>query len=495
VSPEEPLKVLFVAAEAAPFAKVGGLADVAGALPGALRARGIDARLAIPCYSSAARRAKLRLSNGISKLKAAMGGETISLSEKRAIAGGVPVSLIDIPYYFDRDRVYGYLDDPQRFGAFCLGVISWLKADSWRPDVIHCNDWQTALLPALIRTAHSQDPDFRGTGIVFSIHNLAFQGVMDPGMLHAFGLPWSEFAMDRMEFYGNLNLMKGGVTHADRVSTVSSTYAREILDPEQGHGLHGFLRAHAHKLSGILNGIDTETFNPGTDPHIEAHFGPDNATERARNKQALLLESGLDAREPDMAAPLIGMVARLSDQKGFDILLKSLDALLRRNVRLVILGDGDEDIRAALTSAAVKYDDKLSVRFGFSEPLARRIYAGSDMFLMPSRFEPCGLGQMIAMRYGSVPIVRATGGLADTVSQFDPATLHGNGFVFHDYSPQALCAAVFQAADLYFNNPNAWSTLSNIIMKQDFSWGAPAALYEQLYRDASAQARAQCDIE
>lgn len=491
---KEPLKVLFVSAEASPFAKVGGLADVAGALPGALRSLGLDARLAIPLYRGAAARAKLPVQDKFKGLKAAMGGESVSVSVKTAERNSVPIYLIDIPYYFDRDQVYGCDDDPHRFGAFCLGVVSWLKADSWKPDVIHCNDWQTALLPALLKTVYCEDPDFQRAATVFSIHNLAYQGVVDPAMLHVFGLPWSEFTLDRFEFYGNLNLLKGGVAHADRVCTVSPAYAREILTPEQGCGLHEFLQAHGHRLCGILNGIDTMDFDPQTDPHIAAHFGPGATGGRVENKRALLLESGLAARDPDMSAPLIGMVARLSDQKGFDILLKALPAILRRNVRLVILGDGDADIRDGLTRAAVKYSDKLSVRFGFSEPLARRIYAGCDMFLMPSRFEPCGLGQMIAMRYGAAPIVRATGGLADTVSQFEPATLRGNGFVFHDYSHQALSAAVFQATDLYFNNPNAWNTLTSLIMKQDFSWDASAAGYARLYRDAAAAAHAPCGV-
>lgn len=480
------LKVLFVSAEASPFAKVGGLADVAGSLPGALRRVGVDARLVLPCYHGIADKAPSPIRDGLSGLKASLGEETISLCVKSTMLGDTPVSLIDIPYYFDRDKIYGYPDDPHRFAAFCMAVIAWLKASDWTPDVIHCNDWQTALLPALLKTVYHEDQAFRDTATVFSIHNLAYQGVVDSGMLDVFGLPWSEFTHHKLEFFGNLNIMKGGILHADRVCTVSPTYAREILTEEYGEGLHGFLQAHAHKLSGIVNGIESAVFDPATDPHICAQFSADTINARQENKRALLVESGLQVRDPDMAAPLIGMVARLTDQKGFDILIPALDVILRRNARLVLLGDGDREIKAALTNAAKQSGGKMAVHLGFDEALARRIYAGSDMFLMPSRFEPCGLGQMIAMRYGAAPIVRATGGLADTVKPFDPATLLGNGFVFHEYTTPALYGAVFQAMDLFHNNRNAWHTLIGIIMKQDVSWDVSAAAYAQLYRDAAA---------
>lgn len=477
------LKILFVSAEAAPFAKVGGLGDVAYALPLALRRIGIDARVALPYYRTIALNHCRETTPGPACEDVKLLNSTFKFSLRQITSNGLPFILHDLPALFNRDGVYGYYDDPQRFTAFCKAVIAGLKDLDWRPDVIHCNDWQTALIPALLNNVHSGDPFFGKTATVFSIHNLAYQGVVPADFIGSTGLPREEFDYRKVEFFGKFNFMKAGIFYSDRVATVSKKYAEEILTPEYGYGLDTMLAAHKHKLTGIVNGIDTDIFNPETDPNIPARFSAADFAAKKTNKAALLRELGFSAEEKDLAAPVIGMVTRIVEQKGFDLIGEILAPLLKHNIRLAILGDGDEKYTSALTAAAAKHPAKMTVRGGFNEPLARRIYAGSDIFLMPSKYEPCGLGQMIAMRYGTVPLVRATGGLADTVANFNPATGQGDGFVFEPYTGAALMAAMKTALASY-KRKKAWNALIANIMSKDFSWESSAGKYSQLYQDA-----------
>ena len=481
------MNVLMVAAEAVPFAKVGGLADVAGALPRALRARGLDARLILPCYRRVFESPEITLNqNGPHGLKIYLLNTEYEFSIKTAQVQGVPVYLLDMPFFFHRENVYNYFDDVERFAAFCKGVLEALKSIEWAPDVIHCNDWHTALIPALLGTVHAEHPYYARMGRVFSIHNLAYQGRVPPRTLDLLGLPWSEFNHHRAEFYGGVNILKAGIFHAHRIGTVSPTYAKEILTEESGEGLDGMLRAHQDRLRGILNGIDTVRYDPAADTHIASNFSADNFAARTANKKALLKEMGLPAGPRDVESPVMGMITRLAKQKGLDLVHEALDDLLAQNVKLVILGSGAPDIEDMLQQAASRFPNKMALRLGFDEALAHRIYAGCDMFLMPSRFEPCGLGQLMAMRYGAVPVVRATGGLADTVTNFAPATLKGNGFSFKPYTAKALTNAVRRALDVY-SNAGVWQQLAGANMKLDWSWDASAAQYEQLYSEALSE--------
>ena len=479
---DRPLKVLLVAAEAVPFAKVGGLADVAGSLPKALRRLGHDARLTIPKYGTIDE-AKFGLTPALGPFPVPVGSGDLSAFVLEGTAGDdLPAYLVANDEYFGREKIYGYDDDGERFVFFCRAVLEMLKGLGWQPDVIHCNDWHTGIIPNWLKTILKDDPFFAPTATVFTIHNLAYQGIHEPGLL--------EFA--RVEEYGLIPhpkdeelsrvvvLMARGILFADVINTVSERYAQEILTPEYGERLDPILAQRQDRLFGILNGIDYDFWNPATDPHIAVNYDLASLDRRVENKLALQREAGLPV---DAEIPLIGMVSRLADQKGFDILAEALDELMRFDLQFVLLGTGERRYHDIFAQLAEDYPDKAAVFLKFDPALARRIYAGSDMFLMPSRFEPCGLGQMIAMRYGSVPIVRNTGGLADTVEDYDPATGRGNGFVFEEYDAEALLGAVKRALDAY-RRKDLWRRLMERGMRADFSWAASARKYVELYRRA-----------
>lgn len=478
------LKALFVSAEAAPFAKVGGLADVAGSLPAALRRIGIDARVVIPFYRDIKNNPPHDLEQGPRCLSIKLYQTQYDFNIKTAVSGGVPVYFIDFSLFFDRDKVYGYFDDIERFTAFCKGVNTMLCALDWTPDVLHCNDWHTALIPALLRTTLADHPRLSRIATLLTIHNLGYQGTAPPHLMELFELPMSEFSLHRAEFYGRVNLLKTGVFHADRVNTVSPSYAREILTPEHGQKLDGFLRAHANKLTGIVNGIDTDLFNPATDGHLAAPYSIEDFSAKKENKKVLLKELGLTARGRRLDAPLVGMVTRLAEHKGCDLLIRALDELLKRHITLVILGRGEARFEKALDQAARRHAGRMAVRHEFDDPLAHRIYAGADIFLMPSLFEPCGLGQRIAMRYGTIPAARATGGLADTIADFDPVLLKGNGFLFKEPATAALIRCVDRALEIF--DTQKWDTLIKHAMKEDASWNQSAEKYAELYAAAAA---------
>ncbi|MEM2869911.1 MAG: glycogen synthase GlgA [Thermoplasmata archaeon] len=469
------LKVLFVSPEIHPLAKTGGLADVAGSLPLALKELGCDVRVVMPRYRAV--RASL---DYVADFAVPMGRgivETAVVKEAR-LEQGVPAYLIECYRYFDRPSLYGYPDDAERFGFFCRAVLEALDKVEWEPAIIHCHDWQSALIPAYLKLFYKKEGRHSSVRTVFTIHNIEYQGRFGPEAMDALGLPWELFNPDGIEFYGSVNLMKAGILFSDIVNTVSESYAREIQTPEFGGGLDGFLRAHSRKLRGILNGLDYNLWDPERDAALTQRFGLRSVGLRARNKIALQRELALP-EAPD--AFLLGFVSRLTVQKGLDILAPAIPRILVPGTQMVALGTGDEGYMSMMKALAEEYPDNLRVVLDFDDRLARRIYASCDAFLMPSKYEPCGLGQMISLRYGAIPIVRRTGGLADTV--IDASRPDGNGFVFDDYTPAAFVEAVERARTL-FRDPDRWRALVLRGMAADFSWRASARRYLEVYEEA-----------
>jgi starch synthase len=480
-----PLKVLFLSAEVVPFAKTGGLADVAGALPKALARLGHDVRVCMPRYGRIDP-VRFNLSDALDPFPVPLDSTTESVTLKAgSIGDSVPVYFIDSDRYFAREGIYGYPDDGERFILFCRAAVEMLKRLPWQPDVIHCNDWQTGVVANWLHTIYKDDPFFANVGTVFTIHNLQQQGIFGQRILEIAGI--DEFGFVHHPGVGDLSnvvdLMARGILFADIVNTVSQRYAEEIVTPEYGERLEPLLRDRSDSLFGVLNGIDYDEFDPATDQYIAAPFDADSLEKRVENKLSLQREAGL----PELPeVPMIGMVSRLVDQKGFDILTQALEPLMAvTEAQLVILGTGDQHYHRLYTQIAERYPDRLALKLTFNASLARMIYAGSDMFLMPSRFEPCGTGQMLALRYGSIPIVRLTGGLADTVQNFDPRTGEGNGFVFERHEWVDLFAAIVRAIENYKYSAT-WRLLQQRGMEADFSWNASAREYVDLYRKALA---------
>jgi starch synthase len=463
------MKVLFVAAEAAPLVKVGGLADVVGSLPLALNELGHDVRVMIPGYG-VIDMSSLSATTVIDGLSIPQTDRVVSL-KLAELSSGLKIYLVDSPDFSGSRFIYGR-DDLERFLLFCRSVIETLRGLEWQPDIIHCHDWHAGLIPLLLKAGNHDYP------VIFTIHNLAYQGNFDNEFLDKSGLRplWGlrpDGAPDPA-----LSFMSQGILWADMVTTVSETYAAEILTPEYSVGLDYLLRYRQDRLTGIVNGLDYTEFNPETDDFISGKYGVSKLDKRVKNKLELQKRAGFNE---DAAVPLIGMVSRLDEQKGLDILDAGLDDLFRKEkCQLFILGQGREEYHNLLKQAAKRYCEQLAVFIEFDEKLSHLVYAGSDMFLMPSRFEPCGLGQLIAVRYGSVPIVRHTGGLADTVQDLAADLSRGSGFVFQDYSPEAMLAAIERALDSYRNK--AWRNVIERIMALDFSWKASAGKYESLYR-------------
>jgi starch synthase len=462
------MKVLFVAAEAAPLVKVGGLADVVGSLPLALNELGHDVRVIMPRYG-AIDMTKLSATTAIDSLNIPQMDIDVSL-KLAELSSRLKIYLIEHPDFSGSRFIYGR-DDLERFLLFCRSVVEALKLLEWQPEIIHCHDWHTGLIPLLLKTGNSDCP------IIFTIHNLAYQGNFDSGFLDKSGLKplWKLRLEEAPE--PTLSFMSQGILRADIVTTVSETYAREILTPEYGVGLDYLLRYRQDRLSGIVNGLDYEEFNPETDDFIPSKYGISRLDKKNKDKLALQKRAGF---AEDSTMPLIGMVSRLDEQKGLDILDAGLDVLFKERCQLFILGQGREEYHNLLKQAARRYSEQLAVFIEFDERLSHLVYSGSDMFLMPSRFEPCGLGQLIAMRYGSVPIVRHTGGLVDTVQDLTADLSRGSGFVFQDYNPEAMMAAIKRA--LYSYRNKAWHKVIERIMASDFSWQASAKKYESLYR-------------
>jgi starch synthase len=478
------LKILFLAAECAPFYKVGGLADVIGALPKALQALGHDVRVAMPYYRSIDG-AKFGLKPLDGFLQIPIGGEARFAQVARSDYNGNPTYFIADDQYLNRAALYGQPDEVQAFVFFCKATLDLLRALDWRPDVIHCHDWHTS--PALLLLALNDNPLLRSIARVFSIHNLAYQGITNSAILSWAGIDPS---IDRIwgEYGDAINWMARGITHADMINTVSPTYAQEIMTPEYGAKLDPLLRARHQRLAGILNGIDRADWNPATDAALAAKFSVKSIKRRSGNKQAVQHWLGLKV---DPHVPVIGIVSRLVEQKGVDILLGAVERLLQRNLQLAILGSGEPRYELILDQLQYLFPDRIGVEHRFNDHLARLIYGGSDMFLMPSQYEPCGLGQMIAMRYGSIPIVRETGGLKDSVLDAAQYPKKGTGFSFEPYLAEGLIDAVDRALTV-FQQPERWLKIQQHAMTADFSWQSSAEQYEELYRRAiefSAKAR------
>jgi starch synthase len=471
------MKILYLAAECAPFYKVGGLADVAGSLPRALRDLGHDVRVALPRYKSIDG-AKHGLARSGSSFTAYAGSEERRTEMLRSDASGVPTYFVWDERYFNRSTVYGQPDEVMAFVFFVRAVIEYLRLDEWLPDVIHANDWHTALAPVWLDVQGRRDPRFARVASAFTIHNLAYQGVTGDAIWTFAGLP-ARHSHLAAEQPGTINWMARGIAHADAVNAVSARYAREIMRAKHGAGLDALLRERKSRVSGILNGIDTQVWDPAGDAALPARFDADSLDRRVRNKRALQRAVGL----PRGDAPLIGMVTRLVEQKGFDILLRAAEDLLGRDVQIALLGAGEPRYEDALRAMMQRHPKRLALATRFDEELAHLIYGGSDMFLMPSRYEPAGLGQMIAMRYGSVPIVRATGGLADTVRDATRHRAGGTGFTFAAYSAPSLLNAIDRALKAY-RSTRVWRAIQTRAMSVDFSWARSARQYERLYGKA-----------
>lgn len=477
----EPLRILFIAAEGTPYVKTGGMADVIGALPHALSRMGHDVRVALPRYKAVdIARWGLRLVQP--QLAAPMSRRSELVDVYEAVHDdGVRVYFIDASEYFNRERLSNYPDDGDRFILFSRAVMEFIRKGDWAPDVIHCHDWHTGIVPNWMKTIYRGDPLLGRAASVYTIHNLAYQGIFGYRILEVAGIAEEGFLYtEGADQSAMVDLMGRGIVFSDVVSTVSPRYASEILSDSYGERLDPLLRSRKDRLYGILNGIDTEQFNPATDASVTSHFDAFSLDQRPPNKAELQRQLGLPVEE---RTPLVAIISRLNDQKGYDLLDLTLLPLLDQGVQLVVQGTGDLHYHQMLQKLAVRYPRQVAFQLTFSTELSQRIYAGSDLLLMPSHVEPCGSTQMLAMRYGCIPVVHRTGGLADTVQEFDPETNSGNGFSFAAYDPFQFFAAVMRALEVY-RFREVWRDLMQRAMLADNSWEAAAEQYVALYRRA-----------
>lgn len=467
------MKVLIVASEGAPFLKTGGLADVVGALPKALADNGIDVRVMMPYYK------KIKDKNtakylGYAYVRIGSSSEYVGVFGEEA--DGIQYYFIDSDRYFYRDRPYGYGDDGERFAFFNFAVLEAIRVVDYIPDVIHCNDWQTGLIPYIIKANYFGHSEFAKIKTVFSIHNIQYQGNFPADIMNIMFLPYSS----SLEFGGQINFMKAGIMEAHEVTTVSPTYKDEVLTDQYGYGLNNILGLRYFDFQGIINGIDVDKFDPQTDSNIYKNYTlRTHKSGKKANKEALLKEFDMSLDD----GPLFGLVSRLVDQKGIDLLMPILDDILKySNAKLFVVGSGDETYENYFRSLEARYSDRVRAYIGYNEGVAQKVYAASDVFLMPSKFEPCGLGQMIAMRYGSLPLVRETGGLRDTVKPYNQYTKEGTGFTFTNFIPNDLREVMWLAINLYNKNNEDFETLVKNAMKADYSWKKSALEYIDLYK-------------
>jgi starch synthase len=485
------MNILFLSPEVAPYAKTGGLADVAGSLPGALKRLGADVSVGLPLYRSV-KEGSFQRYLALKGLQVPLAGQTLAGNVYAAeTEDGVPVYFFEREDLYDRPNLYrnaegDYYDNLERFAFFSRAALLFARAAGMSFDVIHCHDWQTGLIPAYLSTLYRTDPFFSSTATLFTIHNIGYQGLFPREKLAVCGLPPETYHPEGVEYWGGISLLKAGIVYSDAVTTVSPTYSREIQTSEFGLGMEGILRNKSAALHGILNGADYSVWDPATDPHIASNYDSRRLSGKAANKAALLEEIGLDPAL--LKRPVLGMTSRLSHQKGCDLLIPVLDELVRMNVGLVILGEGEERYEKPLLEAAERYPGKVSVTVGFDEALAHRIMAGADVFLVPSLYEPCGLTQMYALKYGTVPVVRATGGLEDTIEDFDPRNKTGNGFKFGPYDANAFFLSIQRAVDLWADEEN-WERLMREGMAADFSWTRSGERYLELYQSLLAAKR------
>ncbi len=473
------MRLLFAASEAYPLIKTGGLADVASGLPAALAALGCDVRIVLPAYPEALEGAEAK-GEGLALGDPLGTGET-RLIPARMPDSGVPVLLVDCPALFDRPggpyadaEGNAWPDAHRRFALLSMAaaLVCENGANGWRPDVAHANDWHTGLMPLFLKRAKEAIPS------VFTIHNILYQGLFEPKVLKSVGLTREDFTIDGVEYFGKVSFMKAGIQFSDRITTVSPTYAREIQGPEMGEGLDGLLSARSSVLKGILNGVDHALWDPVEDGAIACNYSASSLEGKAENKRALQREMGLEERD---GTPLLGMVCRFTHQKGIDLLLDALDGIFGLGCRIVVLGSGEATFERALRAAADASSRRMAVAIGYDEGLAHRIQAGADMLLVPSRFEPCGLTQLYALKYGTLPVVRRTGGLADSVFDVSEGKA-GTGFLFDGPTPEELLDALGRGAELYAR-PENWREVQKTAMEQDFGWRKAAAGYMSLYKE------------
>ncbi|MBI4264412.1 MAG: glycogen synthase GlgA [Acidobacteria bacterium] len=480
------MRILMIASEAAPFAKTGGLADVVGALPRALARLGHHVDLVLPRYRG------ITGEQALGRVTVPLGGQVADAAILSAtVTDGVRAIFVDHPAYFDRDFLYGvadhdYADNAERFAFFARAALEWAAASHLRHDIVHGHDWQAGLVPVLLHRGLAPHPRLRAAVTVFTIHNLAYQGIFDASWLPRLGLGFELMHANALEYYGRISFLKGGILFSRVITTVSPQYAQEVQTPDLGFGFDGILRHRSADLVGILNGIDYDQWDPARDPHLPVPFDPSNLAGKDAVKRALLEQVGLPTDSAVLARPLVGMVSRLVDQKGFDLLATLGDELARLDASFVLLGSGERRYEDFWLGLAARHPGRIAVRIGFDEALAHRIEGGADLFLMPSRFEPCGLNQMYSLRYGTVPLVRATGGLVDTVENFDPPTGKGTGFTFDEYSPQALLGTLRWALGVYQDRA-IWRRIQAAGMQQDLSWDASARQYVKVYERATGK--------
>jgi len=473
------MKIVFVTAEADPFVKTGGLGEVMGSLPAYLHKQGVDVRVIMPKFSAIPENFQKQFEHlAHFDVQVAWRKQYCGLDE--LVYEGVHYYFIDNEYYFSRPRIYGEYDDAERFAFFSRAALeSLIHIPGFKPDIIHCQDWHTALIPLMLKEFYCHEPLYYQIKTIFTIHNLKYQGVFSKEVLSDIvGLGMEYFTEDTLEFHGAVNFMKAALVYADRITTVSPTYAEEIQNPYFGEKLDGLLRKRSGFLTGILNGIDYEVYNPLTDPYLVMPYSIIDLAKKEVNKKHLQTIFGLPVRG-DTA--VLAMVTRLVDQKGVDLLACIMEEILELDIQMVTLGSGEEQYEEMLLYFAAKYPEKLAVKLEFSDKQAHEIYGGSDMVLMPSRYEPCGISQMIAMRYGTVPVVRETGGLKDTVIPYDELTGAGNGFRFSNYNAHELLFAVQQAVSLYQEDKLAWDKIRQNAMQSDFSWDKSANAYLKIY--------------
>ena len=475
------MKILFVASEGVPYSKTGGLADVVGALSTALVEAGHQVAVLLPKYRGTKAQIVVVPSLTVS------GGDELRFPGivEGATVAGVRFFFVDDPAYFDRAQLYGakgvdYPDNAERFAEFSRAAIEFAKI-VWKPDVIHCHDWQTALVPVLLRTLYAADPTLKSVPVVFTIHNLGYQGLFPRATLRDVGLPETLFSVDALEFFGKVDFLKGALIYSDQLTTVSRKYASEIQTKEYGHGLEGVIRMRASRLTGILNGVDYSAWSPESDNLIAANYSAHNLEGKRACKKDLLSTFKLPAE--NMTRPVIGIVSRFVDQKGFDIFAEAAPELMQENLALVALGSGDPQYEKLFLNLAQKFPAKVGVKIAYDNTVAHKIEAGADMFLMPSQYEPCGLNQIYSLRYGTVPIVRATGGLDDTIVQYNSRTGGGTGFKFDAYTGRALLECV-RSAIRVFRDLAAWHAIQTTGMAKDFSWKPSAAAYVNVYEEA-----------
>lgn len=482
------MKVLFVTAECWPFAKTGGLGDVSYALPKALKKEGVDVRVIMPKYVNIPKYLKDKMKK-VSLFNVNVGWRNQYCCLLELELDGIKFYFIDNEYYFKRDGeyayLYGYEDDAERFTFFSNAVLEALKKIDFYPDIMNLNDWHTGMIPVLLKENYENDSRYSDIKTMYTIHNLQYQGVFsNKNVDDVLSIPRSYLDEGHIEYYGGINFMKAGIVYSDKVNTVSPTYAQEIQTSYYGESLDGLIRYNSHKLKGIVNGIDYEINNPATDKNIVCNYDIKSIDKKINNKLELQKILGLEVN-PDI--PMIGIVSRLVSQKGLDLLSYMMPEIIDQDMQLVVLGTGEEQYQSMLNYYAGKYPNKIAAILSFDAALAQQIYASSDMFLMPSLFEPCGIGQMIAMRYGSIPIVRETGGLKDTVIPYNKYTGEGNGFSFANYNAHEMFYCIKSAIDVYKNNKDSWNNLVKSAMNTDSSWHKSAKEYLETYKEIIAK--------